>query len=259
MEFHIAVSWVLYSLREIVGLSTLRNQILAAFLDDDNVEFGKTFGAESSVTELQEFLESKIRQEKKGKRFFIFTGINRPRSGETHYQGFIIDYKDRMLYIADPAWTQAGPGIYKPFLAQQQVIPFFKSHHYNSQFIVTSYPCQTSAQDVFCQSWSLYLMIEFLNRFGQIIPIPQSQIQRYDILLTFYQEIAERVQEFCPLLRDYYLRHVSRHRSLVHGIRCPHERRQKRNLYKSIDPCLVLQKNMRPLDMVDDEDEQQEI
>jgi hypothetical protein len=259
MEFHIAVSWVLYSIREIVGISSLRNDILKAFINDDimnQIEFGNTFGAESKPVELQEFLESKIRQQTNRKRFFIFSGINRPRSGETHYQGFIIDYREKILYIADPAMTRDGPGIYKPFLAQQQVIPFFKRFHFDSQFILTSHPCQTSSQDVFCQSWSLYIMIQFLNNIGHIIPIPQSQIQRYGILLRFYKDISERVSDFCPILREYYLRNVSRHRSLVHGISSVQERKQRRNLYKSIDPCLVLQENMESKDMVDDEEDQ---
>jgi len=254
----IAVSWVLYVIREIVGISTLRNNILEAFINEHSqVEFGKTFGADSRPIELQKFLENKIRQQGRGKRFFVFSGINRPRSGETHYQGFIIDYKNRILYIADPAWKGDGPGIYKPFLALEQVIPFFKKNNFNCQFILTSYPCQTSPEDVFCQSWSLYLMIEFLNNIGHIIQIPPSQIQRYGILLKFYQDISGRVADFCPLLREYYLNIVSRHRSLVQGIDSPHQRKQIRNLYKSIDPCIVL-RQMAPKDMEDDDELEQQ-
>jgi len=202
MDYNTTVSWVLYSIREIVGISSLRNQILESFLNQDikkNIEFGRTFGSDSKKNDLQNYLEKNMKQNKNGKRFLIFSGINRPKYGETHYQGFIIDYEKKCLYIADPAYTLNGPGIYNPFLAQQQVIPLFKLHNYNTQFIITSHPCQTSTNDVFCQSWTLYLMIEFLNPIGNIITIPLSQTKRYNILLHFYKKISVQIPEFCLL------------------------------------------------------------
>lgn len=256
MNFETTISWVLYSIRQIMGLTSLRNEIVETLLPNSPIECGPTFGSDSTPAELQAFLHERLtRPHNHQKPWLLFTAINRPQSGETHYQGFLVDIRHQKMYIADPAYTRQGPGIYKPFIAQQQVIPWMEQHHITSEFIPTTHPCQTSEDDVFCQSWTLYLLIEFVRNSFQTVSIPPSQKRRYSILLQFYKKLAHTIPSFCPLLQEYYVSNVSRHRSLVREITCPKERKQIRTYYKTIDPCHVLLHQMKTKDMSENDNE----
>lgn len=260
-DFCVAVSWVLYSIREVMGLADIRREVLHALLPTSTrglVELGETFGSESKPEDLTSYLKAttttQARPQKLERRYLVFSGINRAQHGETHYQGFIVDRAEKKIYIADPAWLGTQPGIYKPFLAQQQVIPFYSARGYASEFIRTTHPCQTSTDDVFCQSWTLYLMMEFLKRKvsnASPIPIPPSTIRRYGILLKFYRSVLERVPQASEDLHSTYLYHIGRHRSLVVGISSPNERKTRRDIFRSVDPIRLLTKDMKPSDMED--------
>lgn len=242
MDFDIAVSWVLYSIREILGIDSLRNQILASFIKKeylDQITLGRTFGSDSKFQQMQSYLQDLIIHQI-NKRYTIFTGINRPQYGETHYQGFIVDQLRKILYIADPAYTRNGPGIYKPYLAELQVIPLFKKQKYQTVYIPLTNPCQMDMDDVFCQSWTLYIMIEFINHRFETVRIPESAHERYHILKKFYKKILKSCPDFCPLLQEYYLYNVSKHRSVVSHISNTQQRKEFRNELKSVDPCKIL-------------------
>lgn len=180
-EYPIVVSWILFSIREVMGLKMVRNEILSTLLPRaivDQTVLGETFGSESKPVDLDRYMKQVVQlhdSRQRSKSFLIFTGINRPQYGETHYQGFIVDFHSKTIYVADPARTKDGHGIYKPYLAEQQVIPFFSQHQFHWRYIETIHPCQTSTGDVFCQSWTLYLMITFLSQpilSNAPIPIP---------------------------------------------------------------------------------------
>ena len=59
-------------------------------------------------------------------------------------------------------------------------------------------PAQTLTEDVFCQSWTLYILLEVLaagisnstlEMDEILINIPKKQIDKYEILLNFYKQI----------------------------------------------------------------------
>ena len=58
---HVVVSWVLYSLRELLGYENIRNKILEAKLKEiPNLVLGKTFSLEYKIPDLQDYLKKVI-------------------------------------------------------------------------------------------------------------------------------------------------------------------------------------------------------
>ena len=81
---HITVSWVLYTLREVLGNEAIRNTILETELKRiPGLIFGHTFSEEYKNAELIEYLTAITKL--KNKRV-LFTASNLPdlKTGETH-------------------------------------------------------------------------------------------------------------------------------------------------------------------------------
>jgi hypothetical protein len=240
----VSVSWVLYSLRELMGFEDLRQKILEQELHRiPDLVYGKTFSMEYKTSGLVAYLKKIIKLKDKRVLFTAanLPGISEDDLGNTHYQTFIVDNRNRSIILIDPARKPSGSGIYPAFVTIEQVEPFFREQGYTIKHVNTSAACQIKMQDVFCQTWSLYLQILSTIDPEKRINIPQSQEKKYGILLDFFKHVLA-YPGFCDMLRKQYFEAITNY-SMAN--------QDKARLLQQ-DPCYILQ-NMTPLDMFDDE------
>lgn len=240
--------WLLLALREAMGDPGVRNAILQKHMGTTVkrvVEFGRTFEAGFTLKQLESYLTTIVAPKKKV-RYLLFTAQNLPdkRSGETHYQTFILDYPQKSLWVMDPARTPTGKGIYRPFIALDVVIPFFKEREWTTEFAPTSSACQKGVRDVFCQSWSLFLQIEFLKMLleeGSVhtLDIPSKKEERYLLLVQFLQK-ALAIPKVCDQVSASYTHLIQSHPNLVQGASTQQQKKRIRDTYLAVSPCLLL-------------------
>ena len=217
-EKTIAYSWTLYAMREIMGMENIRNEIVnTLFPNIKNAKKMRTFDAfqqydeppfDDKAIEILDYCTTVLNR----KKYVLFTASNIQRDendSETHYQSFIADNKHKKLYIIDPAYTNNGPGIYEPEIACYIVKPFFQLHGYTTHFVKMTNPAQIDTNDVFCQTWSLYIALKILNTKWVntdelVIHIPKSQTAKYNVLLNFYTEILRKVPILSNELNTLY-------------------------------------------------------
>jgi hypothetical protein len=254
----VLTSWVLDALRKVFGLEDIRQEILKYFIPKiyhTNILFGKTFGSDSKPTELKKYMESLL---KKQKRYILFTASNYAKDGETHYQTFVLDQSSKHLWILDPASVMGKTGIYQPYIATYDIIPFFSKNGYTTEFVKLRNACQTSEDDIFCQTWSLFLQIEFMKRYLKdditqiILPIPKSLYKRYKYLIAFYKKCAKHVESVCKDLQDIYSNEIKTSPYIVMGLKTIQQKRERRDYYYSFNPCKELMK-MNEIDLMVDE------
>lgn len=215
---HIAYSWVLYAMREMMGMEKIRNEIVnTLFPNIKNAKKMRTFDAfqqyeeppfDDKAVEILDYCTNILNR----KKYVLFTASNIQRDeydNETHYQCFIVDNKHKKLYIIDPAYKNDGPGIYHPEIAHDIIQPFFQLHGYNTHFVKMTNSAQTDTNDVFCQTWSLYIAIKMLNmkwakKDDVIIKIPKSQTAKYNVLLCFYRKILRKIPGINKELNKLY-------------------------------------------------------
>jgi len=234
-----AISWVLHSVKNVLGYEDNRKMVLQRFIPIlPNIEHVRTFEAtieykegnkkdydkkyEKKIDELQNYCREVMQFDD----YVVFTATNieefreDERDLETHYQMFIVDNKNRKLYVIDPAIKNGKTyGIYIPQVAVEIIMPFFKENGFKTQFVKLKYPAQTNNSeenaDIFCQSWSLYILIEFLkdneNLENVTINIPRSQEERYDILLHFYKELFSSISTLQSDLKKEFVSEVERY------------------------------------------------
>jgi hypothetical protein len=83
---------------------------------------------------------------------------------ETHFQSYIYDPLDKKLYVLDPAKSFGEES--QRQITNQVIVPYFLSKRNLTQqdiILVPNY-CQVSNRDVFCQTWSLILLIQTINK-----------------------------------------------------------------------------------------------
>ena len=185
-------------------------------------------------------LDAKLSDAKSSDGYVIFTATNleeyrtkdQGKDNETHYQMFIIDNTHKTLFVIDPALkSNKKSGIYVPQVALEIVIPWFKDHDYKTGFIPLSNPAQTDDSednaDVFCQLWSLYILLKVLDQgdhtrkavsdqgdhhkdgshkfSGITVKIPKGQTKRYEILLEFYKRILTEIPSVGTVLNEEFV------------------------------------------------------
>lgn len=237
----VTVSWVLYSLREFLGLETIRNSILLKQLRSiPGLVLGRTFSQEYSEKDLLQYLKAILSQKNKQ---VLFTAANLPdiNTGETHYQTFVVNTSTKTLIMIDPARKSSGKGIYAPKVARDVIRPFFEANGYTVTWIDTTSACQIKLQDVFCQSWSLYLQIQTVLHPGLQITIPKAQKDKYALLLNFFKSLLT-YEGFCEQLQSEYLESLNNVKNKT----------DKKRLEK-INACAILSA-METNDMFDDDD-----
>ena len=143
----------------------------------DKLIFGNTFSYNYKVGNLIKYLKT---ISSFANKIILFTVANLPNANnESHYMTFILNNITKQLIIIDPALVNGKPGIYSPYIAIQTIEPFV-NNNYDVKWLDTSNTCQTDKNDVFCQSWSLYLQI--MNCNSNVIDIPQDQFCKYEVL-----------------------------------------------------------------------------
>ena len=233
------VSWVLYALRAVLGYEHVRAAVLKRYVGHlPDVTLGRTFAGVYRYRELTGYLTNQLRTPGK----VLFTACNTgdyvTSSSQTHYQTYILDNTTRVLTVIDPARRARGPGIYRPIITQNVVAPFMTLAGYCTVWLKTENACQANPQDVFCQSWSLYLQIRGVLSAGGCVPVPRAQDAKYSVLLAFYQELCD-LSVVCYELRREYAEVISTHPDLVIG-GPKHERAPLRASFRQVDPCMVL-------------------
>lgn len=250
-------SWIIYSIRRTIGEEDVRNLILKTVLPrDPNRVLGKTFvlfyNTEKNLDEqiaayytnvkvyLSEFIEKN-----KGKTL-LFTIANAPSEGtpETHYQTVILRNTESPTAIfIDPARKSDGSnGIYEPWAINNCVKPFLEENGFTTSWLPVSQAPQTSKMDVFCQSWSLYLLKEAVLHPGSTIIIPKGQQERYALLDNFWKE-ASQIELFCEVLT---IDRAAVLNTELKDILIENEHSTKNiqailNYHKSFDPCTFIQ------------------
>jgi len=223
---NIAISWVLHSMKEVLGMEEIRNIIIRHFIPKlKYIDKIRTFDAfqqydkapfDNKKKEIIEYCKKII----KWKNLGIFTATNiqiNADDHETHYQCFIVDNKNKKVYSIDPAMdhtTETGYGIYDPTVSYEVIKPFFEKKGYTFQYIRLTNPAQINEEDVFCQSWSLYILINVLLQDTDTIDIPKQQIDKYVILLDFYKEILD-LQDVCAELHHVYKYNIKTHTDFI--------------------------------------------
>lgn len=248
-------SWVLDALRRVFGYEDIRNLILQAKLGG-RVAYGKTFGAEHKEKQLKDYLK-KLLVGKKKHRLLLFTASNRALRGETHYQGFVVDYEEKHLWVVDPASVKGKEGIYASFVAREVVVPFFQAQGWETGFVRLSSACQATTDDVFCQTWTLWLLVRVARalltgkkKLG-VIRVPKKLTLRHKALLRFYKECL-KVEGVCEELQATYRDTIRRSTVLVRHLSSKKEKEEVRRFYLAVDPCDAVAR-MNELDLMTEE------
>lgn len=240
------ISWALYSMRAILNHSDVRNKVLVLYLQSqikqEFIRLGPTFEGEYNLADLKRYILSIVGVPGK----YLFTAANLPdRGSETHYQTYVVNNftSPPTVVMIDPARKSTGKGIYEPHISVQFVQPLFESRGYLVGWLKTTNACQTKVEDVFCQSWSLYLQIQAVINPLSKIRIPRSQRDKYAILLEFYKYLLRLDRSVCGKLREEYREAIMTHPHLVKKV----PKRQHEELRAeyvdaiasqlSVDPC----------------------
>lgn len=164
-------SWITFALRSLMTYGDIRNRILTQQLEKTNkldiFDLGETFPylEKKDKPEVEEYL-SQLSKDK----ISIFTASNfvdpsDNKDLETHFQSFIYHPIQKKLYIIDPALHFGSE--YQREIANQVIIPYFiKNYGLNEKNdikLVSNY-CQMSTRDVFCQTWTLILLLREISK-----------------------------------------------------------------------------------------------
>jgi len=216
-----AISWMLHSLKIILGDQGIRRYIITKYypkLSNPSPASMRTFDAfipigktrADKANEIIAYCKSMMR--KKGTVVFTATNIQTDEfDNETHFQSYLLDNAKHRLLVIDPAYdaTQANHmGIYYAEVTEEVIGPFFQNNRYTVEYIELTHPAQIHQGDVFCQSWSLLILLQKLKNNEYVrdktFTIPVSQIDKYEMLLSFYKQIFVDLPELCDNLRIEY-------------------------------------------------------
>jgi len=210
-----AVSWTLHAIKSLLGLKTVRNKVIKKFIPDiKNINKSETFDAFQSPEVLLAYCEEIMYY----KPYVVFTASNQAEltaEPETHYQAFYLDNVQKRLYMIDPSRKKNADGIYTPFIARDTIQLFYEQQGYVCEFIEMTNPAQSTSRDVFCQSWSLYILVKFLKDGLSTVSIPRKQIERYTILLNFYQAIINDLPTLQKELKNEYVSELNANKLLI--------------------------------------------
>lgn len=248
-------SWVLDALRRVMGYEDIRNIILRSKISHKGVIFGKTFGIEHTEKQLGNYLKKLTTRTPPSHQYLLFTASNQAYQGETHYQSFVVDYTKKKVWILDPASVMGKEGIYAAYVARDTVLPFFQKKGWDTAFVKLTKPCQSSEDDIFCQTWSLWLQVRFLRMLldknkKHTLSVPSSLRTRYKDLLGFYKEVLA-LPEVCQELTATYRETIQASPALVRGVSATKAKEIIRH-YLSFDPCQEVMR-MNELDLMTDE------
>jgi len=216
-----AISWLLHAIKIVLGDESIRRYIIVKYnerITNSAKKCIRTFNAfikqgktrDDKAQEIIKYCDEMSQR----KRVVVFTATNIQRTKfdqETHFQSYILDNTNKRLLIVDPAFDGSKDGkmgIYFAEVSTEVVIPFFQSLQYDCEFISLSSPAQVCDGDVFCQSWSLYILLQKLKNNEYLtdstFDIPVDQLDKYDMLLQFYKQLFQDFPELGDNLRTEY-------------------------------------------------------
>ena len=226
-EKAIAISWILHAMKEVFGIEKIRKDIIKTFYHAvKNPKYIRTFDA------FQQY-EKKPYTDKKNEiidyctsilglsHYVVFTASNIQQNAddnETHYQTFLVDNRAKTLYVINPSRdlkTEHGYGIYEPEVAEKVLRPFFEAHGYKVQYIDLTHPAQVITDDVFCQTWSLYILLEILKHGVHVVDIPKTQKGKYELLLGFYKTCLSEVPSVAKELQHEYAAAIKENKTMI--------------------------------------------
>ena len=216
-----AISWLLHAIKILFGDESIRRYIILHYnksLKNNKTSDVRTFDAfvkkgatrDEKANEIIHFCDKKIK--KRGTVVFTASNIQRDKyDNETHFQTYIIDNSTKKIFIIDPAYDpkkENNAGIYMAEVTNEVIVPFFQSKKYETSFVKLSSPAQINEGDVFCQSWSLYILLEKLKNKEYAcdlsFAVPRQQLDKYDMLLRFYKQVFTDMPELCENLKVEY-------------------------------------------------------
>jgi hypothetical protein len=239
----ISTSWALEAMKTVLGYEDIRNMIIEHYFPQiENPHEMRTFDAFQQfenppfidkAMEITDYCEEII-EDDGVTGIVVMTAANIQLYEDdnlTHYQSFIIDKDAKTVFAIDPAAKENGVGIYEAAISETIVFPIFRSHDYDCQFVNLSYPAQTNKGDVFCQTWTLVILLKALEKIykknnkkkfiGVIdIPAPRPKINKYQMLLDFFQDILENVPEVGRELAIQYLEVVNMNKTDISQYCC---------------------------------------
>jgi hypothetical protein len=258
-----AISWLLHSIKILLGDKSIRRYIIVKYFPNlkyNSDKYIKTFDAfvkkgkkrQDKYKEIEKYLTS---IEKLKKDIIVFTATNVQQDendNETHFQSFIVDNKKKTLYIIDPAYDKTDDnfmGIYYAEISHELIKPFFENKGYTIHFVQLSKPAQTTTDDVFCQTWSLLILLQVLNNNdyeeNKEYKMPSKQIDKYDIILEFYKKIFTNMPELIGNLDSEYT-------GTINDLNIEEKGKKQLLAYKPFDLLISMTKN----DMVYAEDDE---
>jgi hypothetical protein len=216
-----AVSWMLHALKIVLGDESIRRYIILYYyptITNPSKKCIRTFDAfvesakkrEEKANEIRKYCNKMCRKPD----MVVFTASNIQRTkcdNETHFQSYIINNNTKRLCVIDPAYDSSkeeNKGIYAAEISHDVIIPCFERKGYTTEFISLTTPAQIDVGDVFCQSWSLYILLAKLMQTESFktntFEVPEYQLDKYDMLLTFYRQIFTDMPELRENLQVEY-------------------------------------------------------
>ena len=216
-----AVSWMLHALKIVLGDESIRRYIILYYyptITNPSKKCIRTFDAFVESAKKREEKANEIRKYcnkmSRTPEMVVFTATNIQRTkfdDETHFQSYIIDNTTKKLSIIDPAYDSKKPeykGIYAAEISLEVIIPCFERKGYTTEFVSLTTPAQVDVGDVFCQSWTLYILLAKLkqNEYfkNNTFEVPEDQLDKYDMLLSFYRQIFTDMPELRENLQLEY-------------------------------------------------------
>lgn len=218
----LSISWLLHSIKILLGDESIRRYIILQKFPnlknklkkdirtfDPFVKKGKN--RQDKYKEIEAYLEYIITLND----IVVFTATNvqqHNKDNETHFQSFIVDNDNKKTYVIDPAFDKNEEnfiGIYYAEITHDVIKPFLVSKGYTVTFVRLERPAQSTTNDVFCQSWSLLMLLDLLennnyNNENLEIEIPSKKILRYNKILRFYKDIFKTMPELQDNLQEEY-------------------------------------------------------
>ena len=226
-EKTIAISWILHAMKVVFGREKIRKDIIKTFYPSvKHSKYIRTFDAfqqykKNPYTDKQNEILDYCDYVSGKSHYVVFTASNIQKHAEdfeTHYQSFLLDNFTKILYVINPSRdlkTENGYGIYEPEVTEEVLRPFFEKHGYIVQYIDLTHPAQVDTDDVFCQTWSLYILLEVLKRGVHVVDIPKTQKGKYEVLLGFYKRCLSDVPSVAKELQREYKTAIKENKTMI--------------------------------------------
>lgn len=220
----LSISWLLHSIKILLGDESIRRYIIVKKFPNLKhklkkdirtfnpfIKKGKT--RQDKIKEIETYLEYMINLKNDN---VVFTATNVQQNNEdneTHFQMFIVDNNNKKVYAIDPAYNKDEEnfiGIYYAEVTHEVIKPFLESKGYDFKFVPLSRPAQSTTNDVFCQTWSLLILLDLLETKKYLDPnmeykIPSTQLNCYEMILDFYKDIfIDSMPELLENLQEEY-------------------------------------------------------